>query len=152
MAVRPVSRGGKWTFHGPGQIVIYPIVRLTDIGFSSRATLPFLSTLRTGVMGAIRASGITCNTGENPFGIYAESKKLVSFGIAISRGICSNGLAVYVGPQQNYFDGIIPCGVRETKVTSFEELGRKPDWERLTSQLVEHIKFSFKTVSETLSL
>jgi lipoyl(octanoyl) transferase len=139
-----VSRGGKWTYHGPGQIVIYPIVNLKSIGFSTKEARRFVETLRQAVLECCQAWQLPAQTGENPFGIYLEEKKLVSFGLSFQNGISSHGLSVCFSPQQKFFSGIRPCGQSESVFTSLQEHLPSLTWHDAATSLTDSIKKSFK--------
>lgn len=74
-AIHRASRGGRWTFHGPGQMLIYPIFRLTEFGFPSRGVRPFLDRFSAGIVEWLEGLGLKAALGE-PFGIYVDGKKL----------------------------------------------------------------------------
>lgn len=136
-----VSRGGKWTFHGPGQIVVYPIVQLEGLGLRRRDIREFLWRLRRSVTETLEHFGIAAEERDEPFGIYAGGAKIVSFGINVSRGIVSHGLALYYADQSRYFSGIHPCGVASEKITSLSQLSPTvPSWETVAEHLASSIK------------
>ena len=143
----PVARGGQWTYHGPGQIVCYPIVQLSELGFDRRAVTAFLEVLKASLVQIIEKLEIPTDreTTDLPFGIYSGGKKLVSFGINIQRGVTSHGFALYLTRQTSYFQGINPCGVAGGTLTSLEELGGAISWEDAAGQVIESIKKGFKT-------
>jgi lipoyl(octanoyl) transferase len=139
-----VSRGGKWTYHGPGQIVIYPIVNLKSLGYSSKEARRFVETLRQAIVECCQAWHLPVKPGENPFGIYLEEKKLVSFGLSFQNGISSHGLSVCFFPQEKFFSGIRPCGQIESAFTSLQEYLPSLTWHDAAISLTDSIKKSFK--------
>lgn len=141
----PVTRGGKWTFHGPGQIVIYPILTLKRLGYPRHGVHRFLTTLRASLAEGIRAHGVPCETRAKPFGLYAGNRKLVSFGISLEGGISSHGLALYHGNQSHFFAGIRPCGMEGEEITSLAELGLRLGWQETAQSMTEWIKKGFTT-------
>lgn len=143
IAVRPVSRGGQWTFHGPGQIVIYPIVALERFGLSRRAAYHFARLMQESVLSYLSAVISDVEPGDRPLGIYSKGRKLVSFGFGIREGITMHGLALYFQPQNSYFQGITPCGVIGQPMVSLKELGWPKDWETTADELSQRIKTSF---------
>jgi len=143
IAVHAVSPGGKWTFHGPGQILVYPIFQLGRMG-SRRAVRDFLKTLRDSVSADLLSLGISAESSDKPFGIYVAGKKLASFGIAVQKGVSSHGLALYYREQSVFFEGIHPCGVKGEQMTSLRECGVSLSWEEVASSLVGAIKKGFK--------
>jgi len=141
VAVFPVTRGGKWTYHGPGQILIYPILHLPSHGYSSKSVRIFLEDLRWTVKEELEVLGCSELTSEEPFGLYLGHKKLVSFGFAFERGISSNGLAVYYTEQARFFAGIHPCGVCQGQSTSLSDLlPSQLSWNSVASSLADRIK------------
>lgn len=135
-----VSRGGKWTYHGPGQIVLYPVVRLGSLGWDSRQTKDFVEALRQCVQRTLSHFGVNSEAKCHPYGLFVGGKKLVSFGIAVQDGICTHGLALYISDQSEYFRGIVPCGTTGQETTSLNQLGIHSPWETVCENLVESIK------------
>lgn len=146
-----VDRGGKWTYHGPGQIVIYPVVHLPALGFDRRDIRNFLNTFRHCIQQPLISLGLPVESGDAPFGIYAAGKKLASFGIRVERGVCRHGVALYFSPQSAAFSGIHPCGVPNQAITSVSELGGPISWEGLVAQLAESIKKGLKSLGNPLA-
>ncbi len=141
ITISSVSRGGKWTYHGPGQILIYPIFRLSQLGYPSKAVYRFLFDLRGSVSYHLASLGVSgLEEHAQPFGIYIGERKLVSFGMAIERGISSHGMALYLEDQGAFFDAIHPCGIPNGRVTSLEREGFKFDWESLAIGIGNSIK------------
>lgn len=138
IAVHGVSRGGQWTFHGPGQVVVYPIVSLRHRGYPTKAVRRFLEDLRAGVTDFLNDLGLEADASlpEKPFGVYVGGAKLVSFGIAVERGISCHGLALYLTDQTAWFAGIHPCGVVGERLTSLRALGVSLTWEAAADGLV----------------
>ncbi|MCB9255342.1 MAG: lipoyl(octanoyl) transferase LipB [Bdellovibrionaceae bacterium] len=141
-AIHRASRGGRWTFHGPGQMLIYPIFRLTEFGFPSRGVRPFLDRFSAGIVEWLEGLGLKAALGE-PFGIYVDGKKIAAFGLSLERGVTSHGAALYLAPQQSAFKHIHPCGVPGQKTTSLLECGVRLSWEEVSAQIVETLKKSF---------
>lgn len=142
--VAPVSRGGKWTYHGPGQILIYPIVNLNSIGFSSKEARRFVETLRQSVKDCFDLWRLPARCEDDPFGLFIKEKKLVSFGLSFEKGISSHGLSVCFSPQQFFFSGIRPCGHSETQFTSLTDYLPDLTWHDAATALTNSIKKGFK--------
>jgi len=140
-----VSRGGQWTFHGPGQIVVYPLVSLKALGYPSKGVRRFLGEMRAGVVDFLAEVGLTADAEDSarPFGIYCQGAKLVSFGIAVERGVSAHGLALYLRDQNVNFQGIHPCGVPGERLASLESLGVLLDWDEAANRLVTCLKNRF---------
>jgi lipoate-protein ligase B len=142
--ISPVSRGGKWTYHGPGQILLYPILHLPTLGYSSKSVRAFLEDFRTGVREALEELGVHNLSLQEPFGIYLNEKKLVSFGLAFQRGISSHGMALYFEDQSFYFSGITPCGVSGGLSTNLiDNLSQETTWDSVTKLLAHSVKNRF---------
>ena len=144
IALCPVTRGGKWTYHGPGQVVIFPIFRLEQFGLNNRDTKGFVELLTQAVQSFLETEGLTSSVKETPYGIYVNDKKICSFGVRVERGITSHGLALSLYKQSEPFKGINPCGHENAKLTSLWEEERTITWVDAAHQLVESIKKSFK--------
>ena len=143
------NRGGDITFHGPQQIVGYPILDLekfyTDIG-------KYLRNLEEVIILTIAEYGIKGerSTGETGVwiepGIAGRERKICAIGVRCSRWITMHGLALNVNTELSYFDNIIPCGIANKQVTSIEkELGEKVDFEEAKIKVRENFAKVFET-------
>ncbi|MCB0404591.1 MAG: lipoyl(octanoyl) transferase LipB [Bdellovibrionales bacterium] len=142
VSIHRVSRGGRWTYHGPGQMLIYPVFRLVDLGFPSRGVRPFLDRLSAGLIEWLVGLDVPATLGE-PFGIYVGGKKIAAFGLSLEHGVISHGAALYLAPQHSAFEHIHPCGVPGQKTTSLLECGVRLSWDEVSAQIVETLKKSF---------
>ena len=117
-----VERGGDVTFHGPGQLVGYPILDLRQ----HREDLHwFLRRLEAGLIGGLGRLGI--ESGPNPglTGVWTRGRKIASIGIHVKQWVTFHGFALNVSTELSYFDLIVPCGIRDVVMTSVgQELGR----------------------------
>lgn len=121
-----IDRGGDVTYHGPGQIVGYPIVDLRSLGFGVRE---YVRRLEQGLIAACRAFGVEAAAVEGLPGVWVADRKIAAIGIRCSRGVTSHGFAFNVSTDLRHFDGIIPCGLTGRGVTSLErELGAPVAW------------------------
>ena len=119
------DRGGLITYHGPGQLVAYPIIRLRGRG----GPLWYVRTLETVIMRSLAEFGITSTTVRGLTGVWTtdERRKIAAIGVKIAGGIAYHGFAINVDPDLSMFDGIIPCGITDRQVTSMAaELGAAP--------------------------
>jgi lipoyl(octanoyl) transferase len=137
-----INRGGDITYHGPGQLVAYPILDLdnffTDIH-------KYLRLLEEAVILTLKEYGIEAgrSTGETGVWLNAENKlkarKICAMGIRCSRWVTMHGLAFNVNSDLNYFENIIPCGIGDKAVTSLNrEIGREIDMEEIKEKLKKH--------------
>ena len=144
IGVARVARGGQWTYHGPGQIVIYPIATLASLGFTRHAAYRFLALLSTSLQTFLSDHGIPCEQRSRPFGLYAKERKLASFGMCFEGGVSSHGVALYLTTQEEPFRGIHPCGCPGQTPISLQDLGWQLDWPTTAVSLTDHIKKGFK--------
>lgn len=142
--IAPVSRGGQWTYHGPGQILCYPIAQIEKLGLSRKGAKDFVSMLREAVLDACRLWGIPALPSDSPYGVFVEGKKLASFGLSFSEGISSHGLALYLSPQTIPFSGIHPCGNTAPAFTCLQDFQPDLTWHRAAQTLVEFIQKRFQ--------
>ncbi len=140
------NRGGDITFHGPGQLVGYPIFDLekfyTDIG-------KYLRNLEEVIILTMAAYGLKGERSAGETGVWLDpqvqgkERKICAMGVRCSRWITMHGFAFNVNTDLSYFDHIVPCGIKQKAVTSLEkELGQTPDME----EVKQIVKRSFETV------
>jgi lipoate-protein ligase B len=148
VAVARIDRAGQWTYHGPGQLLVYPIVFLPAIGLNRRAARLFLDTLRAAAQAWLSRLPIPVeappHSGRLPYGLYAGGRKLVSFGISLRGGISTHGMALYLADQRRFFAGIHPCGVPGAVPISVEEVGGRWEWEDAGRDLATLVKKGFQ--------
>jgi len=118
------DRGGKLTYHGPGQLVGYPIVRVDDV-------IAYLRLLEEALVAALAEEGVAArgrvSEGPDYTGVWVEDRKIASIGVHLSRGVSTHGFAVNVENDLTPFEWIVPCGLDGVTMTSLErELGHAP--------------------------
>lgn len=113
------DRGGDVTFHGPGQVVGYPILDLTE---RERDLHRYLRDLEESIIRALDAFGVAAGREPGLTGVWVEGAKVAAIGIRVSRWITHHGFALNVGTDLSYFDLIVPCGLSDRPVTSMEEI------------------------------
>jgi len=120
------GRGGDVTFHGPGQIVGYPIVALRD---ERRDAHRYLRDLEQGLIRAVAHYGVTAERREGLTGVWVGDEKIAAIGVRLSTGwITSHGFALNIGADLSGFATIVPCGLHGRGVTSIERLtGQAPE-------------------------
>lgn len=118
------DRGGSITYHGPGQLVAYPIVDLRRTDDDQPDVIVYLRTLEEAVIRTAKAYGVVAGRRDGMTGVWVGDAKLASIGVNISRGVSRHGLALNVATDLSYFDGMVPCGLTGVKVTSLEEVLR----------------------------
>ena len=137
-----IERGGEVTYHGPGQIVCYPLVNLRSRGLR---VADFIFMLEQIMLEVVRAFGIEAGRDPRNHGIWIGDRKLGSVGIAIRHGISFHGLALNVDLDLSPFSWIHPCGLAEVSMTSMaEELGDEIDSGMVEAQMIEAIGTVFK--------
>ena len=142
-----ISRGGDITYHGPGQIVIYPIIDLenffTDIHL-------YLRKLEDAVIQTLKYFNIKSGRIKNHTGVWVNyknknAKKICAMGVKSSRWVTMHGLALNVKTDLNYFNNIIPCGINDKTVTSIEkELNTSLSIEKVEKEIVKNLFEVFK--------
>lgn len=116
--VRDTDRGGRATYHGPGQIVGYPIMRITDV-------LEYVRTLERAIIAALADEQIEAEVREGLTGVWVGDRKIGSIGVHVSRGITTHGFAINVDNDLQPFEWIVPCGIDGVRMTSvYLETGR----------------------------
>ncbi len=119
--VAETNRGGQVTYHGPGQLVGYPILNLDP---DRRDIRRYVADLQRALVGAVAELGVEAHPGGGPahIGVWVGEAKLASIGVHISRWITSHGFALNVATDLSYFSGIVPCGLPGIEMTSLERL------------------------------
>jgi lipoyl(octanoyl) transferase len=116
------DRGGKVTYHGPGQLVGYPIVRVDDV-------VGYVRTLERALVAALGEEGVVARArpedGPDYTGVWAGERKIASIGVHVSRGVTTHGFAVNVENDLQPFQWVVPCGLEGVQMTSLiKETGR----------------------------
>ncbi len=128
------DRGGDVTYHGPGQLVGYPVLDLT---LHRRDLAWFMRSLEEVFIRVAADFGIQAERLHGAPGAWVGNQKLVAMGVHVSRWVTSHGFAFNVNPDLRYFDWIVPCGLRDKGVTSLEKLlGKAADMEKVTARVV----------------
>ena len=117
--VHRTDRGGEVTYHGPGQLVGYPIVDLRRWGGGPLAYVRALEAVLSATLGEF---GLSSQSGEKPTGVWVSDAKIAAIGVKISRRVTMHGFGLNVDPDLSYFDRIVPCGMPDAQVTSMAAL------------------------------
>jgi lipoyl(octanoyl) transferase len=131
-----IDRGGQVTYHGPGQLVVYPLVDLRRRGLGVR---DLVTALETALVALAAESGIEAVARRDAPGVYVGGKKLASIGLRIRRGACYHGLALNVAMDLGPFSRINPCGFEGLEVVDLARLGVALDLESAARRLVPHL-------------
>jgi lipoyl(octanoyl) transferase len=134
--VYPVGRGGKYTYHGPGQRVGYLVLDLDKRGRDVRC---FVHMLETWLIGALAELGVKAWIAEGRVGVWTEHNgqeaKIGAIGVRVRRWVTLHGFSVNIAPDLTHFGGIVPCGLPEYPVTSLAELGKVTDMKQFDAAL-----------------
>ncbi|HMI81828.1 MAG TPA: lipoyl(octanoyl) transferase LipB, partial [Solirubrobacterales bacterium] len=123
--VRETDRGGLVTYHGPGQLVAYPIVQLRSYGDDVHR---YVRGLERTTIAALGEAGVEAKTIEGLTGVWVGTRKIGSIGLHVSRGVTTHGLAVNVNNDLQPFEWVVPCGIEGVSMTSLSrELGTEQD-------------------------
>ena len=139
IAFHHTNRGGDITYHGPGQIVGYPIMDLREW---KRDVLAYVRTLEQVIIEALREFGVSGERSQGNTGVWVDGKKIAAIGIHISRWVTSHGFALNVSTDLSYFQYIVPCGLTKP-VTSLRELGCSASREAVSAALTEQFSIQF---------
>jgi lipoic acid synthetase len=124
----PTDRGGDVTYHGPGQLVGYPIVTLPEWRDGQRDVVAYVRALEDVLVDALAALGVDARRDDRYTGVWAGDDKIAAIGVKVARGRTRHGFALNVDPDLAMFGAIVPCGIRERGVTSLAQvLGPGPD-------------------------
>lgn len=136
--VAECDRGGQVTYHGPGQLVGYPIVNLSP---DRRDVRRYVRDLQEVLIRTLADYGVTARPGEGQafIGVWAGEEKIASIGVHLSRWITTHGFALNVSTDLSFFNGIIPCGLHQVRMTSLERLtGRAPSLPEVAAVCARH--------------
>jgi lipoyl(octanoyl) transferase len=133
--VRDTDRGGAVTYHGPGQLVGYPIVSLKPYGDDVHA---YVRRLERVMVEALGERGVAAGPIEEITGVWAGERKIGSIGVHVSRGVTTHGFAINVNNDLQPFEWIVPCGIEGCRVTSLtRELGVEQDFSAFAETVAE---------------
>ena len=136
----PTDRGGDITYHGPGQIVGYPVFDLREW---KRDVVAYVRAIEQVIMDALSELGIAAGRLEGCTGVWVHGKKIAAIGIHISRWVTSHGFALNHSTDMSYFQYIVPCGITKP-VTSMRELGSTATREESTAALARNFAKTFQ--------
>ena len=134
--VLQIDRGGQVTYHGPGQLVVYPLIDLKRAGLGVRA---LVSALEKSVVDYTASLGITAQCRRDAPGVYVAERKLASLGIRIRRGASYHGLALNVDMDLEPFGRIHPCGYEGLQMTQLADLGGPSSVESVARDFAPHL-------------
>ena len=147
ISVYDIDRGGDITYHGPGQIVGYPII---DLNNWFKDTHKYLRALEEVIIKTCSDYGLKCGRNEKHTGVWIEDQKIAAIGIKVSRWVTMHGFAFNVNTDLNLFNGIIPCGIQDKTVTSLkQELKREINIQEVKEKLLKNFTqlFEYSTMN-----
>lgn len=134
--VIPVDRGGQVTYHGPGQLVAYPLV---DLRRRQLGVRHMVTALEQAVIGLLADYGIASIARQDAPGVYVNGAKIASLGLRVRRGCSYHGLSLNVDMDLEPFSRINPCGYEGLPVTQLRVLGIDEDMAAVTQRLIQHL-------------
>ncbi len=140
IAVERVERGGDVTYHGPGQVVCYPIFDLREW---KRDVVGYVRGIEQSTIDALAEFGIAAHREAGATGVWTDRGKIAAIGVHISRWVTSHGVALNVDTDLNYFRYIVPCGLTKP-VTSMRELGCQASRGEVVAALVRAFRSVFE--------
>ncbi|MBK5195539.1 MAG: lipoyl(octanoyl) transferase LipB [Proteiniphilum sp.] len=142
-----IDRGGDITYHGPGQLVVYPIIDLEAFQIGIKK---YISQLEDVVIETLKEYGVKGEKDEKAMGVWidpahpANARKICAIGVRASRFVTMHGLALNVNSELSYFNYINPCGFTDREVTSLKkELGREVDFHELSLKMKQNFQHVF---------
>lgn len=136
-----IDRGGDITWHGPGQLVGYPILRLENY---YRDVHRYLRDLEETIIRSLERFGISAGRTDGMTGVWIDGRKIAAIGVKVTRWITMHGFALNVSNELSHFDMIIPCGIRDRQVTTMSNyLDREVDLNEVAAVLTEEFRSLF---------
>jgi len=143
ISIIQTDRGGDITFHGPGQLVGYPIL---DLNQYKRSITWYMRELEQLIIDVLKEYDISAERKKGLTGTWVKDKKIAALGVRISKWVTMHGFSLNINPDLKYYKGIIPCGITDYGVTSMSDLlgNDVPDMSEIKETLVQHFiaKFS----------
>ncbi|MBS0999946.1 lipoyl(octanoyl) transferase LipB [Acetobacter persici] len=153
------GRGGQWTYHGPGQRIAYVMLDLHNAHGEVRArdVRSYVHGLEEWVIRTLSAFGLKGECREGRVGVWVidpatgQEEKIAAIGVRVSRWVSWHGVSINLNPRMSDFEGIVPCGIREFGVTSFEKLGLAVTLAQLDAALAESWRAVFGSTPSALT-
>ena len=137
-----VERGGDITYHGPGQLVVYPII---DLNNYKKSVNWYMRAIEQVTIDSLFKYKIKAERNNNLTGVWVNDEKIAAQGVKISRWVTMHGFSINVNTNLDFYDNIIPCGIFDKGVTSISEiLGREINMDELKKIVLEKFNANFK--------
>lgn len=139
--VHATGRGGQYTYHGPGQRIVYLSIDLSRRGRDVRR---FVQALEGWMIDALADLGVPCWTAPGRVGVWTHGRdgreaKIGAIGVRVRKWVTLHGLSINVAPDLSHYGGIVPCGISDFGVTSLADLGKASDMPTLDNALAAHV-------------
>ncbi|MDH4210233.1 MAG: lipoyl(octanoyl) transferase LipB [candidate division WOR-3 bacterium] len=136
-----IERGGDATYHGPGQLVGYPIFNVHD---GLAGIKPFITGMEEAIIATLHGFGIEGYKKEDMIGVWTDWGKVCSIGIAVKKWVSFHGFALNVNTDLSYFDLIVPCGLKNVEMTSMQRiLGKKIPMNEVKKSIIRSFGLTF---------
>ena len=141
--VHNTDRGGDLTYHGPGQLVSYPIINLREFNLGAKA---YINLLERVLINLLSEYGIDSSRRDGYPGVWTGGQKIASIGVSVKNGITMHGSALNVSTDLDSFSLIVPCGISDVVITSMEKvLGSQVPMESAVKSFIKHFSIVFNT-------
>lgn len=147
VSVHHTDRGGEVTYHGPGQLVAYPIIDLRHWG---GGPLKYVRALERTIIETLTEFGISATSDGRPTGVWVEDRKIAAIGVKVARRVTTHGFALNVSTDLSYFQHIVPCGMPSARVTSVsQETCRNVRLDEVVPIVLKKFESAFGFATET---
>tara|TARA_B100001057_G_C22671933_1_gene880214 strand:+ start:209 stop:844 length:636 start_codon:yes stop_codon:yes gene_type:complete len=142
VSIIQTDRGGNITFHGPGQLVGYPIL---DLNHYKRSITWYMRELEQLIIDVLFEYDIDANRKKGLTGIWVKNKKIAALGVRISKWVTMHGFSLNINPDLNYYEYIIPCGIKEYGVTSMAKImdSEVPSMDEIKTKMTKRFTKNF---------
>ena len=142
VSIIQTDRGGNITFHGPGQLVCYPIL---DLNHYKRSITWYMRELEQLIIDVLVEYGIKASRKKGLTGTWVKDKKIAALGVRISRWVTMHGLSFNINPDLNFYNNIIPCGIKEYGVTSMAKImgNEVPSMDEIKAKMTKRFTKNF---------
>ena len=142
VSIIQTDRGGNITFHGPGQLVCYPIL---DLNHYKRSITWYMRELEQLIIDVLGEYDIKASRKKGLTGTWVKNKKIAALGVRISRWVTMHGFSLNINPDLNFYKNIIPCGIKEYGVTSMAKImgNEVPSMDEVKTKMTKHFTKNF---------
>ena len=142
VSIIQTDRGGNITFHGPGQLVCYPIL---DLNHYKRSITWYMRELEQLIINVLSEYDIKASRKKGLTGTWVKDKKIAALGVRISRWVTMHGFSLNINPDLNFYKNIIPCGIKEYGVTSMAKImgNEVPSMDEVKTKMTKHFTKNF---------